>query len=540
MKNTYTYFKKQLGLTLMLIMIVISFSGCGTTSDDAKISKGDITTESVAPTKETTDSNNAESTPKEPDKLTIWSSWDGMADILTEQGDAPYWKAYEEATNTEVEFLDSTGGTEALSILISTGDTPDIIIEYEGKVPTGVQQSLLDGTIIPLNEVMDAGYMPNFKAYLDSDEEVKRLIANDEGLYAWAPMIRAIDSPLVFGGNLVRQDWLDELSLQQPTTIQEMEDVLLAFRDKKGATSGYSFAWTNYSHMVMAHGVVEGMYVDANGKIKYGCMEEGYKNFLTLFNRWYTEGILDPDGFTQNIDAFNAKVASGQTGLVFGYTGGQLGQFETMKAEYPEMDFQPIPQPVVNKGESYPVDVSAYRVNNIGAMISSTCENVEAAARFIDYVYSPEGIMLSNYGEEGKTYTMVNNEPQLTDYVLKNPDGLSPQNALALYAGYKNKSFITLFQVYPLEVQQKSLEVWATPDAKIKTLPPLSMTADETDEFNSIMMDINTYVNENKLLFIYGSLGIDKFDGFIADLKKMGIERAIEIEQAAYDRYSSR
>ena len=36
-----------------------------------------------------------------------------------------------------------------------------------------------------------------------------------------------------------------------------------------------------------------------------------------------------------------------------------------------------------------------------------------------------EGIMLSNYGEEGKTYTMENGEPKLTDYVLNNPDGLS-------------------------------------------------------------------------------------------------------------------
>ncbi len=473
-------------------------------------------------------------------KLTVWSSWDGMADILDSQGNAPYWQAYQEATNTEIEFMDSTGGTEALSVLISTNDMPDIIIDYSHNIPTGIQQSLLDETIIPLNDAMDAGYMPNFKSYLESDPEVDRLIINDEGLYAWAPMIRAEDSPLVFGGNMLRQDWLDELGLEEPTTIDEMETVLKAFKNEKGADSGYSFAWTNYSLMVMAHGVVEGMYVDADDKIQYGVIQEGYRRFLTRFNRWYEEGILDPDGFTQNIDAFYAKIASGQTGMIFGYTGGELGKIEAMKSEYPQMNYQPIPNPVENTGDVFPVDVSAYRVNNIGAMITSTCENVEAAAKFIDYVYSEEGIMLSNYGEEGMTYSMETGEPELTDYVLNNPDGLSPQQTLSLYAGYKNKSFITLFQVYPLDVQQKSLEVWATPGSQLKTVPPLSMTADETDEFNSIMMDINTYVNENKLLFIYGAKAMDEYDKFVEDIESMDIDRAIEIQQAAYDRYMNR
>lgn len=522
---------------MMLLMAVSLLYGCKKDENATDQDNQDNQENQVNQANQDTSDSKVNS---EPTKLTIWSSWDGMADILKSQGDAPYWQAYQKATNTQIEFIDSTGGKEALSVLISTGDLPDIIIEYSNNIPTGIQQSLNDGTFLALNEAMDAGNMPNFTAYLENDKEVARLIANDDGLYAWAPMIRAVDSPLVFGGNMIRQDWLNELGLQQPTTIQEMEDVLLAFKEKKGCDAGYSFAWNNYSYMVMANGVVEGMYVDETGKIQYGCIQEGYKNFLTLFNNWYNAGILDPDGFTQNIDAFYAKIAAGETGLVFGYTGGELGKIEAMKSEYPDMDYQPILNPVYNKGDSFPVDVSAYRVNNIGAMISSTCTNVEAAARFIDYVYSEEGIMLSNWGEEGTTYAVENGQPELTDFVLNNPDGLSPQQALSLYAGYKNKSFVTLFQVYPLDVQQLSLEVWATPDAKIKTLPPLSMTAEETDEYNSIMMDIDTYVSENKLLFIYGSQSLNSFNDFVETLKGMGIERAIEIQQAAYDRYINR
>ncbi len=170
----------------------------------------------------------------------------------------------------DLQFVDSSGRKDALSILIGTDDLPDIIIEYNSDVSGGVQKLLADGSILPLNELMDAGYMPNLKAYLESDPEVDKLMKNDEGLYAWAPMIRKADSPLVFNGNMIRQDWLDELGLAMPETIQEMEDVLLAFKEKKGCDTGYSFAWKNYQRMVNAFGICEEMYVGEDNKVHYG------------------------------------------------------------------------------------------------------------------------------------------------------------------------------------------------------------------------------------------------------------------------------
>ena len=533
MKMKQMKFYRLLSLILTMLLVVGMLAGC-------KKDEGSNSKEKSTKTGNQSSNDSTGNQSSEPDKLTIWGSWDGMKDVINAQGDAPYWQDYQKATNTEIEFLDITGGKDALSVLISADDMPDIIIEYDFNVPTGPQQSLLDGTIIPLNEPIDAGYMPNFKEYLESDPDVDRQIINDDGLYAWAPMIRAKESPLVFGGNIIRQDWLNELGLQQPTTFQEIEDVMLAFKEKKGAEAGYAFAWGNHDDMIMSHGVTGGMFIDKDGKVQYGPIQAGYKNFLTTFNRWYDMGILDPDAFTQNIDTFYAKIAAGKTGLVFGYTGGELGKIEALKAEHPEMDYQPIPNPVENKGDSFPVDKSTYRAGNIGAMITSSCENVEAAARFIDYVYSEEGIMLSNYGKEGVTYVMEEGKPKFTDFVLNNPDGLSPQQALSLHAGYKNKSFITLFQIYTLDVQQKSLEVWATPDSKIKPLPPVSRTSEETDEYNSIMADINTYVDENKLLFVYGTRSMDEFDDFVKTIKDLGIDRAVEIEQNAYNRYMSR
>ena len=177
--------------------------------------------------------------------LSIWAYWTN-SDLYADQGDWEYWKNIEQACNVELEFLDSSGGKDALSLLAGTDDLPDIIIDYDWTFPGGVQKMLSEGSIIALNDLMDNGSMPNYKAYLETDEEVDKLIRYDEGLYAWAPMIRRPDSPLVFNGNMIRQDWLDDLGLSMPATVQEMEDVLVAFRDEKGCDSAFSFIYGDY------------------------------------------------------------------------------------------------------------------------------------------------------------------------------------------------------------------------------------------------------------------------------------------------------
>ncbi|MBE5962054.1 MAG: hypothetical protein E7256_11865 [Lachnospiraceae bacterium] len=111
--------------------------------------------------------------------LTIWAYWTN-GDLYSDQGDWEYWKAVEEACNVDLQFLDSSGGNEALSLLAGTDDLPDIIIDYDFTFPGGVQKMLSDGSIIALNDLMDKGCLPNFKAYLESDPEADKLCKNNE------------------------------------------------------------------------------------------------------------------------------------------------------------------------------------------------------------------------------------------------------------------------------------------------------------------------------------------------------------------------
>lgn len=63
------------------------------------------------------------------------------------------------------------------------------------------------------------------------------------------------------------------------------------------------------------------------------------------------------------------------------------------------------------------------------------------------------------------------------------------------------------------------------------------MTTEETEEYNSIYSDIDTYMDESISKFIVGDTSLEEFDAFVAQLETMGIADCIAIEQAAYDRY---
>ncbi len=77
-------------------------------------------------------------------------------------------------------------------------------------------------------------------------------------------------------------------------------------------------------------------------------------------------------------------------------------------------------------------------------------------------------------------------------------------------------------------------------DNTIREIPTLTFTADEQDELSRIMTDVSTFVSENRINFIYGNRPLDEFDAFVSALHAMNIDRALEIYQAAFDRYLAR
>jgi putative aldouronate transport system substrate-binding protein len=90
------------------------------------------------------------------------------------------------------------------------------------------------------------------------------------------------------------------------------------------------------------------------------------------------------------------------------------------------------------------------------------------------------------------------------------------------------------------EIKQAGYKVWETYEP-VNAIPyRITQTADEGTELSSLYTDIETYVQECNVKFIMGQMSLDDYDSYRDTLRSMGIERCIELKQAAVDRYYQR
>ena len=186
-----------------------------------------------------------------------------------------------------------------------------------------------------------------------------------------------------------------------------------------------------------------------------------------------------------------------------------------------------------------------YADSGASAAISTNCKNVELAARLLDYNFSEEGHNLVNFGIEGVSYDWIDGYPTYNDTIYNNPEGLTISQAMGMYGRASiNGPFIQdpryLEQYYSIPELSEAINLWAETDYGKYIMPPVSATSEEASELAKIINNVKTYADEMESKFITGAISINEFDTYIAQLKKFGIERAIEIKQANYDRYMAK
>ncbi|MCK9478205.1 MAG: extracellular solute-binding protein [Firmicutes bacterium] len=534
---------KRLALCIAVLLAITSFAGCG--NKDKKVADIDF--------KVKTDGQYPIDTDK---TLKYWVQLhESVAPNFNSLNDTVFGQELIAQTGINIEFIHPpvTQVREKFNLLIASRELPDIIEWGWYNFTGGPHMAIEDEIILPLNSVIKKA-APNLSDYLNKNPEIARSISTDEGEVYSFPMVRENDYLNTFFGPMLRKDLLDKAGLSVPETVDEWENVLYAFKNLGVEIPLATFLDNNRikttAPFLGAFGVSGEFYVE-DGKVKFGPYEEeAFSSFVKLMAKWYKDGILDPDFVETDHSRYAALGLSGKWGAAFGSCGGNFGSWiPAITKVNPEAEFVPAKYPVLNKGDYPKFGQKNFNagLENGCAAITTQCEEIELAARLLDYAYSDKGFLLYNFGKEGESYNMVDGIPTYTELITE-PDKNGGQPMSYAIAKYARASYFGpmiqaenyMKQYAKLDVQKRAIETWADTKQTEYALPYVTLTASENSEFSTIMTDVNTYRQEQVYKLITGTYGIDKLPEYFTTLKSMGIERAIEINQQAYERYLDR
>ncbi|WP_339311143.1 ABC transporter substrate-binding protein [Paenibacillus sp. FSL k6-2145] len=496
----------------------------------------------------------------EPFTIDYWRANDAkLTASLNNFGDMASYKEKEKLTGIKVKFTHPPLGQQRdqFNLLISTKELPDVIYYNWADAVGGPEKMIKDGRIIRLNELIDS-YAPNLKRIIESDPDVKKQIALDDGTIYMFPLLKLDALKLnATSGLIMRQDWLDALNLKVPTNIDEWYTVLKAFKEQDPNGNGkpdelpFTGNWgpgnlTKLHDFAAAFGVIGGFQMNGD-KVEFGPIQPGYRDFLETMAKWYKEGLIDPEIMTNDGKAFDYKVTSNLAGAYQGGVFSGMGKyFNLMRDTDPNFNVTGVPWPVSPDGTSYATFNLDAKVLTYGEAITASADEdkLKYIVQWMDYNYSEEGSDLFNFGIENDSYVRDGEGVKFTDTIINNPNGLTYDQALASYAlsimdGPINQDSRYLDALLFDDGQRAANAEWMKASSAL-TLPPIRLSTDEVTTSTSIMSQVNTYLNETMTAIISGQKPITEFDTMAETIKSMGIDRAIEVHQAAYDRYQSK
>lgn len=448
----------------------------------------------------------------------------------------------ETGVNLEMTFAAAGQGGEVFNLMMASGDLPDILGFNWLGVPGGPEKYITEKYILPLNDIFQA-YAPNISAYLEENQDVARMIRSDAGNYYAFPFVRETDILTTYIGPVARNDLLSELGLALPETIDEWETVLYALKDA-GIESPLCTTGDQLRLLSSAFGAWGDYYVQ-DGAVVYGPAQPEYRKFLETFSRWYADGLIEKDIASVDNNIINSKMSSGKGGLSMG-SGGNIGSWtaagKNLDSNY---SLAALKYPTLQKGATSEFGYKENRYGGAGSCaITSKCEDVELAARFLDYGYSEKGHMLFNFGIEGESYIMQDGYPTYTRemYEYKSGDlgaGIS-RYIWSIGAAPCIQDQRMYDQRMQTETQRTAIRTWSETNMASHLMPPVLPTSEEASEISQLSASITTYANEMYYNFLFGQESLDTFDAYVAQLESMGLSRLIELKQAALDRYYQR
>ena len=480
--------------------------------------------------------------------------------------DTPEAKKYQEIffdkygfhLNHEYIFTGAEETIQKQQLILASGEPWDTMGGIQWAYPTRISGAGKDGIIVDWLQYPE--HIPNILALGAEHPELFLQVKTDEGALYSIGEVNLSKMSSIWFGPMIRRDLLKQVGINElPETIQEWHDDLITLKEAGlPCQFSYTLIWFDgYSNAMVSawdgagYPQTDGgrsMIVDDSHHIVYGCASEGYREWLTEMNKWFNEGILDPDGFT-NPD-WGAADTNFSTGKIAGglHFLGSLGSNDTQgKTLDPNFDLAATKYPVLNKGDQPRMgqwDPMAIP----GDFINTKSQYITEILDWIDIAYSEEGQILTNYGIEGITFNMVNGQREFTDYYLcegpdnTNSDGYNRSQIRTMYCLSTGVAWPDVWygDNTQTQAQADAIPLWNDVQRPADECQFLSLNDAETSASLG-RVDLDTYVTQQMLQFIFGERPISDYDNYVNELRTVyKMDEITAAYDSAFQRYINR
>lgn len=428
-----------------------------------------------------------------------------------------------------------------VGLALSTGENaPDVIV---GSSTAGANASLaLNGAIVPVSDHSE--WTPHFNdrvAEFGLEDTVNSLALSDGKRY-YLPAL--YDKPFYDGGLILREDFLKAKGLEAPKTYDDLYNILKAYKEEYPD----SYPLTTivaprvlYRMTMPSFGVSVGLNASTGtgtlswnyDKKEYfaGAISEEYKNYVTFFNKLYTEGLLDPE-MTQDATSTAQKLATGAAMATYGYYD-QIGGWE-QGSEIEGIKLQMYP-PLEGPAGAHHQPKNSVAGGLLFPIGTSKRADFEQVVRKIDEIFfSPEAAKMWCIGLEGDSYTMDGDTIVYSDTIKAAPEGIYKYMQNAYGSGCDGLQLVWYnaqeMTKYDENYAAINAAVAAMPDS-IQYIPPTpsfdDITAEEASLLQTTLLDTFEVWND---AFLTGKKSIEKdWDAYVEEMHVKEIDRFLKI-----------
>lgn len=556
-KRTKQVWKRTAAMALAVAMAATTVTGCGSGKSSAKLNDGSF---------KEVDASTLEFPLKE--KATLTGTISYPANTESDPNKRTIFKRLQEKTNVEIDWtaIQADQWSDKISLeMANTKNMTDFIFSA-GFSDNDLLKYAKQGVIIPLEEYIDA-YMPNLQAVFEKYPEYRTMCTDTEG-HIWAlPWIEQLGNEktaIQTIGNMsfINKKWLDFLNLEVPTTVDEFEQVLIAFRDHASeiqAEFGIDGSIIPMSCIVndgdqdpslIINGFGEG-YGDADQtrhiavtndkEVICSATQDGYKEGIEWLHKLYEEGLIDTESFTQEWSTYVAKGKSGRYGVCFSWDVANIDNLE---------DWVPLPALTADTRNITPQNGSFTSGFDRGrCVVTAVAENPALVCAWLDQMYDPFQSPQNNWGTYGEDDDfdifelsknaeggeMLKHAPLGDASPVEVREAESVGGPLAVLNDYYD-----VYVTCPDDAQYRLdwIKEYYTPDMNLDYVyPNVFMNQEDTKKLSDLQTDIEKLINANKSDWIMNGFTDDDWNQYLSELDGYGLEEYLQIFQKYLDDY---